>query len=160
MLVSIVITSIAVSSLAFAIAKGVKHTESIRLKNVAFLELKRYTEEWRSIIASGYSPINGSNETCVNVALNLKYFSDGEDIQTIIDDNNDFGDVYENATNAELCRKVTKVLGVTDYSTYHNLRTWITWKDNFQGLNSGGPLSSGDGGEKLEFEINQIVVIN
>ena len=145
--------------MAFAIAKGVKHTESIRLKNVAFLELKRYTEEWRSIIASGYTPIGGSNATCVNVPLNLKYLSEGEDIETIIFQNDAFDDpYYENATNAELCRKITKVQGVTDYSTYHNLRTWITWKDNFQGLNSGGPLSGG--GEKLEFEINQIVVIN
>ena len=148
-LVSIVIASIAVSSLAFAIAKGVKHTESIRLKNAAYLELKEWTEEWRANIASGYTPIGGSSGTfCNDTWLDVKILSEnGENLESVIAQ-------HENSTRAKLCREVTTVQGLTNYSNYYNIKTWIEWEDNFRGLNSDSNR------EKLEFEVNQIAIVN
>ena len=58
-------------------AKGVKHTESIRLKNAAYLKLKEWTEEWRANIASGYTPIGGSSGAfCNDTWLDVKILSE------------------------------------------------------------------------------------
>ena len=112
-------------------AKGVKHTESIRLKNAAYLKLKEWTEEWRANIASGYTPIGGSSGAfCNDTWLDVKILSEnGENLESIIAQ-------HENSTRAKLCREVTTVQGLTDYSTYYNIKTWIEWEDNFRGLNS------------------------
>ena len=147
MLVSIVITSIAVSSLAFAIAKGVRHTESIRLKNAAYLELKKFTEDWRGIIATGYEPNEGTfPDRCKDVYLDVKILSkSGEDLEL----------GTENSTNAEVCRQITKIEDPDKpYSTYYNLKTYIAWEDNFRGLNLDAKRDT------LEFEINQIAIVN
>ena len=37
-------------------------------------------------------------------------------------------------------------------SEYWNIKTWIRWKDNFNGLNSGNDW------ETLEYEVNQIAI--
>ena len=135
--------------MAFAIAKGVRHTESIRLKNAAYLELKEWTEEWRSNIASGYTPLGGSSGTfCNDTWLDIKILAEnGENLESIIGQ-------HENSTEARLCREISTVQGITDYSTYYNIKTWIEWEDNFKGLNSDSNK------EKLEFELNQIAIVN
>ena len=109
-------------------AKGVRHTESIRLKNAAYSELKRWTEEWRANIASGYTPIGGSSGSfCNDTWLDVKILSEnGENLESIIVR-------HENSTRAKLCREVTTVPGLTNNTTYYNIKTWIEWEDKYVG---------------------------
>ena len=133
--------------MAFAIAKGVRHTESIRLKNTAYLELKKFTEDWRGIIATGYKPNDGTfPPRCKDVYLDVKILSEnGENLEL----------GTENSTKAELCRHITIIEDENKpYSTYYNLKTYIAWEDNFRGLNLDSKRDT------LEFEINQIAIVN
>ena len=129
-------------------AKGVRHTESIRLKNAAYLELKRWTEEWRANIAAGYSPIGETSGTfCHSVWLDVKILSEtGENLESIIGQ-------HTYATEANICREISTRQGLTKYSAYYNIKTWIEWEDNFRGLNSDSNK------EKLEFEMSQMPIV-
>ena len=120
-LVSILISSIAVSSIAFAIAKGVQHTESIRLKGAAHIALKNYTEKWKSYVAFGYEPMTGTRSEEIN--LTSKVISkNGENLETLLQSD-------PNATDAILYREISRVsIPNRPLSEYWNIKTWIRWK--------------------------------
>ena len=122
-----------------------QHTESIRLKKSAHIALKNYTEKWKSYIAFGYEPMTGVRSEEIN--LTSKVVSEtGENLETLLQADSD-------GTEAVLYREISRVsIPNRPLSEYWNIKTWIRWKDNFNGLNSGNDW------ETLEYEVNQIAI--
>ncbi len=140
-LVSIVIVGIAVSSISFAIARGIQHHESTRLKHAAYMDLKRFTEFYRSKIAAGYA-IEGT-------------YSPAQDqycLKTRAGSIDDFGANASDCVDAERTYSVEKIERPNyDLSKYYKLKTWIKYKENLNGLNEGE-------WKTLEFETHQIPI--
>jgi len=140
-LVSIVIIGISVSSLSFAIARGIQHHESIRLKHAAYLDLKRFTEFYRSKLAAGYA-IDGTHSPAQDQYC-LKTRSTSQD---------DFGVNATDCVDAQRTYSVEKVERPGyELSKFYKLKTWIRYKENLNGLNEGG-------WKTLEFETHQIPI--
>ena len=112
-LVGIAMTTIICSTLFLGITQAKLYLESIRIKEKAFQELKNYTNEWKSLVASGVSnfPSDGTDGKIVS----LKSDSKGK---SIIE-----GKMYKN---------ITRATNSGQYSIYYNISTFIVWnKQNF-----------------------------
>ena len=112
-LVGIAMTTIICSTLFLGITQAKLYLESIRIKEKAFQELKNYTNEWKSLVASGVShfPSDGTDGKKVS----LKSDSKGK---SIIE-----GKMYKN---------ITRAANSGQYSIYYNVSTFIVWnKQNF-----------------------------
>ena len=112
-LVGIAMTTIICSTLFLGITQAKLYLESIRIKEKAFQELKNYTNEWKSLVASGVSnfPSDGTDGKKVS----LKSDSKGK---SIIE-----GKMYKN---------ITRAANSGQYSIYYNISTFIVWnKQNF-----------------------------
>ena len=126
-LVSIVIIGISVSSIAFAVARGVQHHESVMLKRAAFLDLKRFTEFYKSKLAAGYT-IEGTHSPA----------QDQYCLKTKATSENDFGANASNCVEAQRTYSVEKVERQNyELSKYYKLKTWINYRENLNGLNLG-----------------------
>ena len=112
-LVGIAMTTIICSTLFLGITQAKLYLESIRIKEKAFQELKNYTNEWKSLVASGVSnfPSDGTD----GKKISLKSDSKGK---SIIE-----GKMYKN---------ITRATNSGQYSIYYNISTFIVWnKQNF-----------------------------
>ena len=112
-LVGIAMTTIICSTLFLGITQAKLYLESIRIKEKAFQELKNYTNEWKSLVASGVSnfPSDGTD----GKKISLKSDSKGK---SIIE-----GKMYKN---------ITRAANSGQYSIYYNISTFIVWnKQNF-----------------------------
>ena len=112
-LVGIAMTTIICSTLFLGITQAKLYLESIRIKEKAFQELKNYTNEWKSLVASGVSHFPSDDTDGKKVSL--KSDSKGK---SIIE-----GKMYKN---------ITKAANSGQYSIYYNVSTFIVWnKQNF-----------------------------
>jgi type II secretory pathway pseudopilin PulG len=107
-LVGITMTTIICATLFLGITQAKLYLESIRIKEKAFQELKNYTNEWKSMVASGVS--NFSSNSSQGEKIALKKDSDGK---TIIE-----GSLYKN---------ITRAANSGQYSIYYNISTYIVW---------------------------------
>tara|TARA_Y100000814_G_scaffold111916_1_gene79271 strand:+ start:2120 stop:2482 length:363 start_codon:yes stop_codon:yes gene_type:complete len=119
----------------------VQHHESTRLKHAAYMDLKRFTEFYRSKIAAGYA-IEGT-------------YSPAQDqycLKTRAGSIDDFGANALDCVDAERTYSVEKIERPNyELSKYYKLKTWIKYKENLNGLNEGE-------WKTLEFETHQIPI--
>ena len=68
-LIGILMTTIICSTLFLGITQAKLYLESIRIKEKAFIELKNFTNEWKSMIAAGVSNFPSDSNSGKKVAL-------------------------------------------------------------------------------------------
>ena len=68
-LIGILMTTIICSTLFLGITQAKLYLESIRIKEKAFVELKNFTNEWKSMIATGVSNFPSDSNSGEKVAL-------------------------------------------------------------------------------------------
>lgn len=107
-LIGILMTTIICSTLFLGITQAKLYLESIRIKEKAFVELKNFTNEWKSMIAAGVSNFPSDSNAGEKVAL--KTDSNGN---TTLEGN--------------LYKKITRATNSGQYSVYYNIQTYITW---------------------------------
>ena len=107
-LISILMTTIICSTLFLGITQAKLYLDSIRIKEKAFIELKNFTNEWKSMIAAGVSNFPSDSNSGKKVAL--KTDSNGN---TTLEGN--------------LYKKITRATNSGQYSIYYNIQTYITW---------------------------------
>jgi len=107
-LIGILMTTIICSTLFLGITQAKLYLESIRIKEKAFIELKNFTNEWKSMIAAGVSNFPSDSNAGEKVAL--KTDSNGN---TTLEGN--------------LYKKITRATNSGQYSVYYNIQTYITW---------------------------------
>tara|TARA_B100001996_G_C18362870_1_gene478501 strand:- start:120 stop:575 length:456 start_codon:yes stop_codon:yes gene_type:complete len=107
-LIGILMTTIICSTLFLGITQAKLYLESIRIKEKAFIELKNFTNEWKSMIAAGVSNFPSDSNSGKKVALKT--------------------DANGNTTiEGNLYKKITKATNSGQYSIYYNIQTYITW---------------------------------
>ena len=107
-LIGILMTTIICSTLFLGITQAKLYLESIRIKEKAFVELKNFTNEWKSMIATGVSNFPSDSNSGKKVALR----TDSNGNTTI---------------EGKLYKKITKATNSGQYSVYYNIQTYITW---------------------------------
>ena len=107
-LIGILMTTIICSTLFLGITQAKLYLESIRIKEKAFVELKNFTNEWKSMIATGVSNFPSDSNSGEKVALR----TDSTGNTTI---------------EGKLYKKITKATNSGQYSVYYNIQTYITW---------------------------------
>jgi len=107
-LIGILMTTIICSTLFLGITQAKLYLESIRIKEKAFVELKNFTNEWKSMIATGVSNFPSDSNSGEKVALR----TDSNGNTTI---------------EGKLYKKITKATNSGQYSVYYNIQTYITW---------------------------------
>ena len=105
-LVGITMTIIICSTLFLGITQTKLYLESIRIKEKAFQELKNYTNEWKSMVASGVTNFSSNNGKRVT----LKKDKDGNSI-----------------IEGKLYKDITRGANSGQYSIYYNIYTYIIW---------------------------------
>ena len=109
-LVGIFITTIVCSVLLLGISQAKLYLNSIRIKERALYELRIWTDQWKSIIATG---VDRPSLVIKEVPL----LSDADSNNVII---------------GKLSRRIIPASNSGTYSKYYNLYTVIKWKkDNF-----------------------------
>ena len=112
-LIGVLLTAVVCSTLFLGLTQAKLYLESIRIKEKAYQELKNWTNEWKSMVATGVS--NFPNDGPGGERVVLKKDSQGN---TIIEGN--------------LFKKITKANQSGQYSVFYNIYTFITWdNDNF-----------------------------
>jgi len=111
-LIAVLLTAIICSTLFLGITQTKLYLESIRIKEKAYQELKNWTNEWKSMVASGVSSF--PNDGPGGERIVLKKDSKGN---TIIE-----GKMYKD---------ISKANESGQYSIFYNIDTFITWKNNF-----------------------------
>ncbi len=107
-LIGILMTTIICSTLFLGITQAKLYLESIRIKEKAFIELKNFTNEWKSMIATGVSNFPSDSNSGEKVALKT--------------------DANGNTTiEGKLYKKITRATNSGQYSVYYNIQTYITW---------------------------------
>ncbi len=105
-LVGIFLTTIVCSALLLGISQAKLYLNSIRIKEKALYELKIWTDQWKSIIATG------ANRPSI-ITKEVPLLSDADSNNVII---------------GTLNRKITLAPNSGTYSKYYNLYTSIKWK--------------------------------
>ena len=107
-LIGILMTTIICSTLFLGVTQAKLYLESIRIKEKAFLELKNFTNEWKSMVAAGVSNFPSDANSGKSVPLQV--------------------DKNGNTTlEGNLYKKITKAANSGQYSVYYNIQTYITW---------------------------------
>ena len=107
-LIGILMTTIICSTLFLGITQAKLYLESIRIKEKAFIELKNFTNEWKSMVAAGVSNFPSDSNSGEKVALKT--------------------DTNGNTTlEGNLYKKITRATNSGQYSVYYNIQTYITW---------------------------------
>jgi type II secretory pathway pseudopilin PulG len=107
-LIGILMTTIICSALFLGITQAKLYLESIRIKEKAFIELKNFTNEWKSMVATGVSNFPSDSNSGEKVALKT--------------------DANGNTTlEGNLYKKITRAANSGQYSVYYNIQTYITW---------------------------------
>ena len=107
-LIGILMTTIICSTLFLGITQAKLYLESIRIKEKAFIELKNFTNEWKSMVAAGVSNFPSDSNSGEKVALKT--------------------DTNGNTTlEGNLYKKITRATNSGPYSVYYNIQTYITW---------------------------------
>jgi|TARA_B110000263_G_scaffold244537_1_gene252715 type II secretory pathway pseudopilin PulG len=107
-LIGILMTTIICSTLFLGITQAKLYLESIRIKEKAFIELKNFTNEWKSMVAAGVSNFPSDSNSGEKVALKT--------------------DANGNTTlEGNLYKKITRAANSGQYSVYYNIQTYITW---------------------------------
>ena len=107
-LIGILMTTIICSTLFLGITQAKLYLESIRIKEKAFIELKNFTNEWKSMVATGVSNFPSDSNSGEKVALKT--------------------DANGNTTlEGNLYKKITRAANSGQYSVYYNIQTYITW---------------------------------
>ena len=91
--------------------------QSIKVKDRAHQELKEYTENIKSLVASGVENFNSTQIGGIPVSL----VSDASG-QTIVE-----GNLYK---DVRLCRDNVCPKESGDYSRFYKINTWITWPES------------------------------
>ena len=105
-LVGITMTTIICATLFLGITQTKLYLESIRIKEKAFQELKNYTNEWKSMVASGVTNFSSNNGKRVS----LKEDKDGNSI-----------------IEGRLYKDISRGVNSGQYSIYYNIYTYIIW---------------------------------
>ena len=108
-LVGIMLIGIGSAALFLGLTQSKLSLESIRIKDKAHQELKEYTEEIKSMVASGVETSFGSDETGGRRVI-LKAAPDGTPLIT-----------------GRLNKEVRRSSNSGDYSIYYYIRTYIIW---------------------------------
>ena len=108
-LIGIMLIGIGSAALFLGLTQSKLSLESIRIKDKAHQELKEYTEEIKSMVASGVESSFGSDEIG-GKRVTLKASTDGTPLIT-----------------ARLNKEVRKSSNSGDYSIYYYIRTYIVW---------------------------------
>ena len=97
-------TTIICSTLFLGVTQAKLYLESIRIKEKAFLELKNFTNEWKSMVAAGVSNFPSDANSGKSVPLQV--------------------DKNGNTTlEGNLYKKITKAANSGQYSVYYNIQT-------------------------------------
>ena len=145
-LVAILLLGLASSAFLLGITQAKLNLESIRIKDLAHQELKEYTENIKSQVASGVEGGYGGNSGGIQVTLVADPNTDNPLIQgnlhkkVIKCDNGACGESLENSG---------------DYSIYYFIHTWITWPESKR-LFGQKIEHSKDDFKKLEFKSYQV----
>ena len=107
-LIGILMITIICSTLFLGITQAKLYLDSIRVKEKAFIELKNFTNEWKSMVAAGVSNFPSDSNSGKKVAL--KKDSNGN---TTLEGN--------------LYKRITRAANSGQYSIYYNIQTYITW---------------------------------
>ena len=107
-LVGITMTAVICSTLFLGIAQTKLYLESIRVKDQAFQELRNYTNELKSMIATGVTSFPPNQ--LGGKPVQLKTDKEGN---TII--------------SGHLYKDITRATDSGQYSVYYNIFTYITW---------------------------------
>ena len=70
-LIGILMTTIICSTLFLGVTQAKLYLESIRIKEKAFLELKNFTNEWKSMVAAGVSNFPSDANSGKSVPLQI-----------------------------------------------------------------------------------------
>ena len=107
-LIGILMTTVICSTLFLGITQAKLYLEAIRVKEKAFIELKNFTNEWKSMVAAGVSNFPSDSNS-------------GEKVPLKIDSNGN------TTLEGNLYKKITKATNSGQYSIYYNIQTYITW---------------------------------
>ena len=115
----LVILLVGVASGAFLLgfAQAQLTLQSIKMKDRAHQELKQYTENIKSLVASGVQNFNSNQIGGIPVPI----VSDASG-QTIIE-----GNLYK---DVRLCEENVCPKKSGDYSKFYKIHTWITWPES------------------------------
>ena len=133
-LLAILLTAIISSAFFLGITQAKLYLESIRVKQKAFQELKNWTNEWKSVIASGGGESVGSDPSG-GVPVTLKENSDGRPVIV--------GKMHKN---------ITKANESGQYSIYYNIDTFIRWDKTKSFLNT----TEDNAEDTIRFNVYQI----
>ena len=109
-LTSILLTGLVSSSLFLGLTEAQLYIQSVRIKEKAHQELKEYTENIKSMIASGVQSFGIENPNGIKVILSAD--ENGEPI-----------------IKGTLHKEVRRASSSGDYSVYYYLHTYIVWQD-------------------------------
>ena len=133
-LIGIMLTALATSSIFLGITESRLSLESIKIKEVAHQELKDYTENLKSMIATGVENFTDSPQ---GTEVVLKQNKEGETVLT--------GSLHKN---------IVKSVNSGDYSIYYHIHTYIVWQD--EGQFFFGKTTDSDHLDTLEFKGYQV----
>ena len=136
-LVAIVLMGFASSAFLLGLSQAKLNLESIKIKDRAHQELKEYTENIKSLVASGVESFGSEPPGGIQVTL----VADPKTGQPLIEGN--------------LHKSVRKSADSGDYSVYYFIHTWITWPEGKRLFGQKTENSELDF-EKLEFKSYQV----
>ena len=112
-LVGITMTAVICSTLLLGITQTKLYLESIRVKNQAFQELRNYTNELKSMVATGVTSFPPNQPG--GKPVQLKTDKEGNII-----------------IKGHMYKDITRAADSGQYSVYYNIFTYITWdKQNY-----------------------------
>ena len=125
-ILTVIITLFISTSIAYAVIRAQNIQQSLFIKEQAIKALKKYTDEYRALVAYGERPLPGKQPRFGHDAV---LFDPSEELENL---NFQEG---EGIVNARLYHIITdkSYLTAGDQSGYFNIKTWIEWTDPYKG---------------------------
>ena len=125
-ILTVIITLFISTSIAYAVVRAQNIQQSLFIKEQAIKALKKYTDEYRALVAYGERPLPGKQP---RFGHDVVLFDPSEELTRITWGNN------EGIIDAKLYHIITdkSYLSAGDQSGYFNIKTWIEWTDPYRG---------------------------
>jgi len=145
-LVAILLLGLASSAFLLGITQTKLNLESIRIKDRAHQELKEYTENIKSLVASGVESFGTNPSGGIKVTL----VGDQNTNSPVIE-----GNLYKKVIKCKNGACGASLENSGDYSIYYFIHTWIVWPESNKLFGQKIENSEADF-KKLEFKSYQV----